>query len=326
MQDAMHWMRVKPESKHPFYETKATTLVLLHFVTLGFYGHYWHYKNWRIIQQNSGDLTLSPILRGIFFPFFIIPLVSVIKGSAEISGLKQGVARTSFAVVYLILSLAGLDIDHPYYVLLLIASFLPMYLLQRKNSEINNQFLENQTDSASNKTGAHFIEAQQARAGQISRRRWNYRDFILPYKFTIEVSTFVIVMLAGVAFALHDAERAYAKTKLVDILSSLSAAKTEVAETYAYTGIWLEKDLSYLFGDSGSQLVQRISSTPGGSIHYELSESAPFRQGDILSFTIKESEYVGPMHINSWECNSRNGPADNKTTLIEDYLPSICRG
>jgi hypothetical protein len=326
MQDAMHAMRPKTYSIYPFYESKATTIVLLYLVTLGFYEHYWHYKNWKTIQRNSGDLTLSPILRGIFFPFFIIPLISVIKGAAETASLKQGIARTSFGVVYIFLFFVRLSIDNPYYLLSLIFFVLPLWLLQRKNSQINCYFLENKTELKGSVTTAPSIEAQPVSPRQIAKKHSNYRDFILPEKFTIELSTFVIVMAIGLSFALHDAERAYAKMKLTDIMSFISVAKIDLAETYAFTGEWMETDLNYLFRDSGSRLIKSVWSSSNGSIHFELKEYNPFKEHDALSFVIKGSDNTSPIHINRWECNPKNNPAENRTTLIEDYLPSICRG
>ena len=46
--------------------------------TLGIYEIYWFYKNWRLIRDER-QINISPLLRGIFSPFFYAPLIREIN-------------------------------------------------------------------------------------------------------------------------------------------------------------------------------------------------------------------------------------------------------
>jgi len=313
-------------SENLFYENKTLVLVLLYIITLGFYENYWHYKNWKIIKQNSGDLSISPILRGLFFPFFILSLISVLKGSAELAKLPQGVAKTSFGIMYIIVSLLSMSSNDLLYWFAFLFSLIPLYFLQRKASQINESLIEEvELPNSVLKEITPPVKKDRFIGLGVSKQ-FEYRSYNISNRYSIELSTVVIVLAVCSSVSMKHTEHAFAKAKLTEVLSSVSVLKAELGEVYALTGKWQIGDYDYVSGGYGSSIVSHISSSSDGGFHFELKEDKPFNQGDILSFTLKQPDYNGPMHINTWKCNGDNGSSGNRTTISTQFLPSICRG
>ncbi|MFD2231456.1 pilin [Alkalimarinus sediminis] len=309
----------------PFYETKATTIILLYALTLGLYAHYWHYQNWKAIQIRSGDLSLSPLLRGFFYPFFILSLISILRDSSVIAGIKPGTVKVSVGVLYLVLSLLAWFVTAELYALVFLLSLPPVFLLQRKASVINQAALKYSDHSNSGLTGDSAFQVSFGSASMLNKP-FNSQGFILPYQYTFELAIFVVVSITSVAFALRDAEIAFAKAKLSEALMLAAAAKVDAGEAYALKGRWSDQNFDYLLGGFGSSITHGVSVSSSGAIHVELKQQPPFTQGDLLSFLIKYDGFTGPMHVNRWQCKGGVGEQVGTRTINKVFLPSVCRG
>jgi len=316
----------------PFYSNKTVTIVLLYIFTLGLYEHYWHYRNWKIIRENSGDLSISPILRGLFFPFFIFSFISVLKGSAELSKISIGVARSSFAFVYTLVALLKNSFSNEADLVVFIFSVLPLYFLQVKINEIifcmSGERSRPKTISERLKNTVTFNK-ENIPLGGAHKKIMQHKGYEIPNRYTIEFSVFVLVFVIGTYLALRDSEHAIAKAKLTEVFSFVSAMKVEMSEIYALRGTWPEKQqFDYLSGSNGTELIKKAFSTEDGSFHFELRDESPFNNGNILSFPLKSINDDSPYKINNWTCNAQDiaNYGTNLTTVERRFLPSICRG
>lgn len=61
-----------------FYVVSPAKFLTLYFLTLGFYGLYWHYRQWKQYKIFYDDSDPMPIMRAIFSIFFTHTLFSVI--------------------------------------------------------------------------------------------------------------------------------------------------------------------------------------------------------------------------------------------------------
>lgn len=311
---------------NPYYETRTTTLVVLYIATLGLYEHYWHYKSWKAIQYTSGDLSISPFLRAVFYPFFILSLISVIKGSTHVAGIKPGCAQWWFGVAYVLVSLVSWSFSVEVFFFVFIFSLLAVCGLQSKASEINRVIVQRHRRLEQGLARTNARKKKGVGLTGVSQRQHQYQNFLIPHKFTIEFSTFVIVLGVCTSFALHNAERFFAKAKLTEVFMAVTVVKAEIGELYGLTGGWREQNVDYVLGGYGSSVVDGVSSSVDGGLHFKLNQEAPFKEGDILSFFVDQEVYSGPMHINRWHCNRQQGNQMNKTSVRDEFLPSVCRG
>ena len=319
-------MSFRNQPTHPFHEQDAIVVVLLTLVTFGFYQHYWHYRSWKTIQRVSGDTTFSPLLRGLLFPFFIISLVAVVRGSADIHGVSRGIARTSFAVIYTVVAFFGGGTETLYALILAAVAAFLLYLLQTKTAQINRVSQERDTPHKEQAGSASHNFPSSTRAPEIVRADYRHLYFKLPHRLTIELSTFVVVLMTCLAVAFNDAEKFIAKVRLLDVLAFSSNARTDVAEIYGLTGNWPETDLDYLLDNVGSPIIRDISSYANGIIHFRLTDTPPFSEDDALTFSPQAPEQRGPIRIHRWQCKAEPAADKSRPSDINNYLPSICRG
>ena len=65
-----------------FYALAPFNFVALSVLTLGIFSSYWMYRNWLFLKQRD-DLTIMPIMRGIFSIFWFYPLFSALRADSE---------------------------------------------------------------------------------------------------------------------------------------------------------------------------------------------------------------------------------------------------
>lgn len=84
-----------------FFAISVVKLIVLSFVTGGFYQLYWFYQHWQTIRARTGE-RLSPLLRTIFAPFFFFPLARRITSEAppgQVSPLLLAIVFISFGIL-----------------------------------------------------------------------------------------------------------------------------------------------------------------------------------------------------------------------------------
>ena len=73
------------DGPYPLYVVSVTKFVLLYLLTGGGYIFYWSYRNWACFK-GVGGAHIMPLMRGLFWPFFILELCDNIQRSLEIRG------------------------------------------------------------------------------------------------------------------------------------------------------------------------------------------------------------------------------------------------
>ena len=68
--------------RNKLYIVSVTKFVLLFALTAGGYIFYWSYRNWAFYKQATG-LPITPVARGLFWPFFILPLFDKVQTSLD---------------------------------------------------------------------------------------------------------------------------------------------------------------------------------------------------------------------------------------------------
>lgn len=71
------------DGRDELYVVSITKFLLLSVITLGGYLMYWSYRNWKCYRFVT-EIDIWPVVRGMFWPFFIYSLLMRIKGRAQI--------------------------------------------------------------------------------------------------------------------------------------------------------------------------------------------------------------------------------------------------
>lgn len=72
-----------------YYQEKPITALLLGFATWGLYSYWWHYKNWCLVNKNTGN-NLYPVLRAYFFPIYAYSLFDLVADTADELSVRSG--------------------------------------------------------------------------------------------------------------------------------------------------------------------------------------------------------------------------------------------
>jgi len=314
-----------------FHSVDTLALVLLSVFTLGLYENYWHYRNWKIIKAGTGSFNISPILRGIFYPFFIPSLVSQIKGSSDLACVKRGLIGSFFAVVYLLLSLSSKSLGESVHWFFFFAPVLPLALLQNKNNEINEKLVDKSKLTNSLKDSLKWKSPDKRKLISSSGPTVKFiprKQFVITSRFGIEFVCFVIVLGVCTTVAFNHGQQALMKAKLSETFIFAPTLKTELGEYYSIKGQWPESnDYEYLVNPNNSVVTKSVFSTKDGGFHMELHSPPEFRD-KILSFALEKPNQHNPYHMNIWSCkkSTENNGLSNLTTVSIKYLPFLCRG
>ena len=74
---------VSEDGRDELYVVSITKFLLLYVITLGGYMLYWTYRNWKCYRYVA-EVDIMPVMRGVFWPFFIYSLIARIKGRAQV--------------------------------------------------------------------------------------------------------------------------------------------------------------------------------------------------------------------------------------------------
>ena len=67
------------------YTVAIRKFLMLYLLTGGGYLFYWSYRNWATYKKTTGA-AITPVVRGLFWPFFILELFDNIQRSLDIRG------------------------------------------------------------------------------------------------------------------------------------------------------------------------------------------------------------------------------------------------
>jgi hypothetical protein len=95
-----------PEEVPIYFAVSTTKLVVLWFCSLGFYGIYWFYMQWRHIKQHEKS-DIMPAARSIFQIFFIHSLIQHVNATAKTERIEDQLSAGMLATGYIILSIMG---------------------------------------------------------------------------------------------------------------------------------------------------------------------------------------------------------------------------
>lgn len=74
-----------PDAMGKLYAVSVSKFLMLFVSTIGGYTIYWVYRNWAFYRNASGA-DVTPVMRGLFWQFFIISLFDRIKVGLEMAG------------------------------------------------------------------------------------------------------------------------------------------------------------------------------------------------------------------------------------------------
>ena len=142
---------VAADSTDAFYVVSLTKMIVLFIATMGGYQLYWHYRNWRLVEQRAlseggPDGDVWPVPRAVFSIFFIHSLFGKVKEYAVAHERPADFDTTLTATLIVVMSLFGLTgmfVKEPKLLLLLSAVSLilltPIALLYRKAQRFINE-------------------------------------------------------------------------------------------------------------------------------------------------------------------------------------------
>lgn len=67
------------------YVVSINKFLILFVITIGGYAVYWSYRNW-VFYRDARGAEVTPFMRGIFWPFFIMPLFERINAGLQTTG------------------------------------------------------------------------------------------------------------------------------------------------------------------------------------------------------------------------------------------------
>lgn len=139
-----------------FFTRKPSVLALLTVLSLGTYGTYWIYRNWKAIRDVSSH-KLSPFWRTIFSIFYLWPLFRIMLLQARIRGFEKQYSGGWLATGYMLPGFLTILLPHSsfYKVQLAITSIvvgaisLSMIYLAQQAALFNNKHLRTKITSHS---------------------------------------------------------------------------------------------------------------------------------------------------------------------------------
>ncbi|MDP5238162.1 hypothetical protein Q9Q94_01395 [Uliginosibacterium sp. 31-16] len=148
-----------------FYVVSKSKFLTLYLSTLGLYGIYWYYRNWKQQKQAHG-LSIWPLPRAIFQVFFIHSLFRAISDGLRRNGLSYawnaGSVATPLVIITLISNVAdrlsAKDIGEPWTGLISLATlFVMAALLNLAQGAVNAACKDPQGLSNKEFSGANIV-------------------------------------------------------------------------------------------------------------------------------------------------------------------------
>jgi hypothetical protein len=127
----------------PFFPVATQKFILLSICSFGIYHAYWHYENWRRIQ-NSSDEDISPFWRTFFLPIYGFSLFKKICDQSKSEGVLVDLNPYALAMIYLLLNITP-QLPNPWW-LMNILTFLPMLPIHEAAQRVNQKYLSQKTE------------------------------------------------------------------------------------------------------------------------------------------------------------------------------------
>ena len=89
-----------------YYIVSKCKFLVLFIATIGMYSVYWFYLNWSL-QKKSKDLTVWPVMRGIFSIFFTHSLFRNVNDTLQAKGITHKWSHASLATMYVVSAVAS---------------------------------------------------------------------------------------------------------------------------------------------------------------------------------------------------------------------------
>ena len=121
-----------------FFQVSTVKFVTLSICTFSLYTLYWAYKNWQLIQEQTGE-KMMPFWRAAFQPLWNFSLFARVEKAATVRSLSVGWSGGLLALLALLLSGSG-KLPAPYFLFSLLC-FLPYLPVLGTISRINEPYL-----------------------------------------------------------------------------------------------------------------------------------------------------------------------------------------
>jgi hypothetical protein len=150
----------------------------------------------------------------------------------------------------------------------------------------------------------------------------------------IELLVCLTVIGAMILVAARSWQHARPRFDVMDAVAIMTAPKIAMMEYRAVTGVWPASN--QLAGYSSPEAMQsgRISGAAirdGGAVDFTMSGGAPVNSGKVVTIRAWQGPGAGEAPV-AWLCGHAHAalPAtagsDDRTTLRDEELPSMCRG
>ncbi len=103
---------IAADAKIPFHIRAPKTLFWLMFLSSGFYGLYWFYKNWEAVTTVT-EHKISPFWRTIFTIFYAWPLFKIMVLQAKVRGFDKNYSGGWLAIGYIFVPAIVSSLYHP---------------------------------------------------------------------------------------------------------------------------------------------------------------------------------------------------------------------
>ncbi|AZZ95235.1 hypothetical protein EUZ85_01835 [Hahella sp. KA22] len=314
------------EKLTPYFAPPMWLHCLLYVLTLGAYELFWHYMNWRKYRLISGD-PIWPPLRGLFFYFFIPALVGNLARSSSLAGRSDPSLGPWTSALYIAAVITASTLAEALHPLFILSAFPFLTYLNWRARWVNQQFI---TASAQSDASVSVIVAgsplQSGHDVLVFRPSF---QTVKSFRW-LEIFTCIAVICIALTFALDAGRQTIIKARLTEAFSLLGGVRVDMAEKYAFSGVWPERDKLYALSEVEAVYFQPVELDASGALHFTFSPLAEETPGTI-SFRSVVSNPDGALRTLGWTCASaHSGPrkvyGDDKSSLPPEQLPYICRG
>ncbi|WLQ13164.1 pilin [Hahella aquimaris] len=314
------------EKLTPYFAPPMWLHCLLYVLTLGAYELFWHYMNWRKYRLISGDPVWPP-LRGLFFYFFIPSLVGNLARSSSLAGRSDPLLGPWTSALYIAAVITASTLAEALHPLFILSAFPFLTYLNWRARWVNQQFITAPTQSGADVSALNAGPPPKF-DGDLLVLRPSYQA-VGSFRW-LEILTCIAVICIALTFALDAGRHATIKARLTEALGLLGGVRVDMAEKYAFSGVWPEREELHALSNVEAVYFQSTELDSSGALHFTLF---PINAGEpkVISFRPVVSNPDGALRTLGWTCASaHSGPrkvyGDDKSSLPPEQLPYICRG
>ncbi|ABC33548.1 hypothetical protein HCH_06931 [Hahella chejuensis KCTC 2396] len=314
------------EKLTPYFAPPMWLHCLLYVLTLGVYELFWHYMNWRKYRLISGD-PIWPPLRGLLFYFFIPSLIGNLARSSSLAGRSDPLLGPWSSALYIAAVIAASTLAQALHPLFILSAFPFLTYLNWRARWINQQFIAVPAQSSAGVSALEVSPPPQSGGAPLALKP----SFQTAESFRwLEILTCIAVVCIALTFALNAGRNGIIKSRLTEAFGLLEGTRLDIAEAYAYSGVWPDREGLHALSNVEPTYFQHIELDPNGALHFTLSPRAG-EAPRTISFRPVVSNPDGALRTLGWTCASaHSGPrkvyGDDKSSLPPEQLPYICRG